>query len=350
MKTADWTGDGADDLAVVITNPQSDAATPETDLLIFDSNGERYDLAYRARAAGAVRILATEDINEDGKPDIVWVDTTCGASTCFDTVNVRSWDGKAWADWTDKTITMAYADITLDDSRDTSQGQEIQLMGGVYGSVGAGPQRSRTEIWGSVDGAPYRLVEKVYDRSNCLYHKVLDANEALQRYQEIGLVQAKEMYTEAVTNRNLTKCWEHDNELDELRSFSLFRLALISAYDGKPDEAAENVAQLQQGFPDSIFTQLGQAWLAAYQPSQDIAAACMAATQFATENPVSYESLSDYGYSNPTFQPEDLCPILNIDVPRRRQSSGTALGAASRARQRPLPLSRPARQSRRRQP
>ena len=145
---------------------------------------------------------------------------------------------------------------------------------------------------------------------------MLDANEALQRYQEIGLVQAKEMYTEAVTSTSLAKCWEHDNELDELRSFSLFRLALISAYEGKSDEAAENVAQLQQGFPDSIFTQLGQAWLAAYQPSGDIAAACMAATQFATENPVSYESLSDYGYANPTFRPEELCPVLNVDVPQ----------------------------------
>ena len=331
VKTADWTGDGADDLAAVIANPQSDASTPETDLLIFSSNGERYDLAYRARAAGAVRILADVDINGDGKPDIIWVDTTCGASTCFDTVNVRSWDGTTWADWTDKTITMAYADITLDDLRDTAQGQEIELVGGVYGSVGAGPQRGRTEIWGSVDGAPYTLVEKVYDRSNCLYHKVLDANEALQRYQEIGLVQTKEMYTEAVTNRNLAKCWEHDNELDELRSFSLFRLALISAYEGKPQEAAENINQLQQGFPDSIFTRSGQAWLAAYQPANDITAGCMAATQFATENPVSYESLSDYGYANPTFRAEELCPILNVDVPQSAAEAGTDGGAEATA-------------------
>ena len=52
VRTGDWTGDGADDLAVVIVNPQSDAAAPQTDLLIFDSNGEKYDLAFRARAAG----------------------------------------------------------------------------------------------------------------------------------------------------------------------------------------------------------------------------------------------------------------------------------------------------------
>ena len=114
------------------------------------------------------------------------------------------------------------------------------------------------------------MIEKVYDRSTCLYHKVLDANEALQRYQEIGLVQAKEMYTEAVTNKNLAACGERENELTELRSFSLFRLALVNAYAGDPDAAAENVTQLEQAYPDSIFTQLGQAWLGVYQSSGDI--------------------------------------------------------------------------------
>jgi hypothetical protein len=231
---------------------------------------------------------------------------------------------------------MAYADVTLEDLRDTAQGQELQLVGGVYGSVGAGPQRGRTEIWGSVDGAPYTLVERVYDRSNCLYHKVLDANEALARYQEIGLVQAKEMYTEAVTNRNLAKCWEHENELEELRSFSLFRLALISAYEGQPEAAAENVSQLEQAFPDSIYTQLGQAWLAGYGESNDIAAGCAAATQFATDNPLTFQSLSDYGYANPTFEAADLCPVLDIEVPQptpspdaEAASGETAEGAAS---------------------
>ena len=321
VETGDWTGDGADDLVVVLVDPKSDAANPQTDLLIFNSNGEKYDLAYRARAAGQVSILAAADINADDKPDVAWVDTTCGASTCFDTVNVRSWDGSTWRDWTNKTITMAYADIALEDARDTAQGQEIQLKGGDYGSVGAGPQRVRTEIWGSTDGAPYTLIEKVYDRSQCLYHKVLDANEALQRYQEIGLVQAREMYTEAVTNKNLTQCGQRDNEMEELRSFSLFRLALISAYEGQPDGAVENISQLQQAYPDAVFTKLGQAWLSGYQSSGDIATACSAATQFAKDNPESYTSLSDYGYANPTFDAADLCPVLAIDVPETAPAS-----------------------------
>ena len=294
-------------------NPHSDAATPETELLIFMSEGDAFTLSYQARPAGQVAMLAADDINLDGKPDLAWVDTTCGASTCFDTVIVRSWDGAAWADWTESTIVMAYAEVKLEDARDTAQGSEIVLTGGEYGSVGAGPQRARTEMWGSVEGAPYALLDKVYERSNCLYFKVLDAGEALTRYQEIGLVQAREMYTEAVTNRNLVKCGARAGELDELRSFSLFRLALIYAYEGDPALAAESVTQLQTAYPDSPFAGVAETWLAAYQSEGDMAAACAAVTTYAEANPAAVDALSDYGYANPTFTAADLCPVLDIE-------------------------------------
>ena len=338
VRLGDWTGDGVEDLALVLSDPASDTAQPVTDLLLF-TGGSPATLAYRARAAGEVRILATEDVNGDGKSDIVWVDTTCGASTCFDTVQVRSWDGSTWRDWTDGTLTMAYAEVKLDDIREAA-GQEIELVGGVYGSVGAGPQRARTEVWGSVDGAPYRLLDKVYERNDCLYFKVLDAGEALQRYRELGLTQAREMYTEAVTNEALAKCWQHTEELDELRSFSLFRLALIHAYEGDPDGAAESVAQLQQLYPESPYTQLGQAWLAGYQGNGDIAAACAAATQFATDNPATFETLSDYGYANPTFAAADLCPVLDIQpaaVPGATDESVAEPQSLRRRSSRPKP-------------
>ncbi|MFO7634776.1 MAG: LysM domain-containing protein [Caldilinea sp.] len=315
LRSGDWNGDDADDWAVVLQNPLSDSATPETELLVFMSGDDGYTLSYRARPAGQVSMLAASDINLDGQPDLVWVDTTCGASTCFDTVAVRSWDGAAWVDWSEQTIVMAYAEIKLDDVRDTGQGSEIVLQGGEYGSVGAGPQRTRTEVWGSVDGAPYRQLDIVYERSNCLYFKVLDANEALTRYQEIGLVQAREMYNEAVTNRNLVKCGQRSDELSELRSFSLFRLALIYAYEGDAELAAETVAQLQDAFPDSPYTSMAAAWLAAYASEGKLADACAAATAFAEENPETFTALSDYGYANPTFTAADLCPVLDIKTP-----------------------------------
>jgi len=313
VRRSDWNGDGVADWVIVLQNPLSDAALPETELLIFMSGEDGYTLSYQARPAGQVNLLAASDINLDGQPDLVWVDTTCGASTCFDAVIVRSWDGAEWADWSERAIVMAYAQIKLDELRDFAQGSEIVLQGGEYGSVGAGPQRSRTEVWGSIDGTPYQLLDTVYARSNCLYFKVLDANEALNRYQEIGLTQAREMYNEAVTSRSLVKCGQRSDELNELRSFSLFRLAVIHAYEGDAELAAETVAQLQDAFADSVYTPMATVWLDAYQTTGDPADACITATAYAEENPETYTSLSDYGYANPTFTAADLCPVLAID-------------------------------------
>ncbi len=319
VRRSDWSGDGAPDWVIVLQNPRSDAALPETELLVFMSDGSAsdgggYTLSYQARPAGQVGVLAASDINLDGQPDLVWVDTTCGASTCFDTVVVRSWDGAAWVDWAERTIVMAYAQIKLDELRDSGQGSEIVLQGGEYGSVGAGPQRSRTEVWGSIEGAPYRLLDTVYERSNCLYFKVLDANEALNRYQEIGLTQAREMYNEAVTSRTLVKCGQRSDELNELRSFSLFRLALIDAYAGDAELAAETVAQLQIAFPNSVYTPMATRWLATYTSTGDAAEACAVVTAYAEANPETFTALSDYGYANPTFTAADLCPVLEIEA------------------------------------
>jgi len=325
LRSEDWNGDRIDDYAVTIQNPLSAAVAPEMDLLVFMSGASGYALSYRARPAGQIDILAADDINEDGQTDLAWLDTTCGASTCFDTVVVRSWDGAQWNDWTSSTIVMAYADVVLDEARENGQGLEIVLAGGEYGSVGAGPQRSRTEVWGSIAGEPYTLLDKIYERTTCLYFKVIDAGEALMRYQEIGLVQAREMYIEAVTNRSLVPCGQRPGEMDELRSFSLFRLALVDAYAGEPDAAAERVTQLQQAYSDSIYAVLGQVWLDAYQAgSNNIAEACAAATAFAEQNPETYAAISDYGYANPTFTAADLCPVLPIQPATIPQSSAAA--------------------------
>lgn len=322
----DLNGDEVDDLVAVYLNPNADQVFVEGDLVIFNSGDSGYGLAYRARAAGEVRLLAVEDINADELVDVVWVDTTCGASTCFDTVNVRSWDGSSWADWTDGTITMAYAEISLQDSalRDATaestdtdadgnaQGQSIVLEGGIYGSVGAGPQRSRTEVWASVDGAPYALVEKSYSPSECLYHTVIDANRAFLDAPEIGFEAAALLYTKATSDASLIKCWVRNDELAELRSFSLFRLAVIAGYEGNSAGAADMINEIQASYAGSIYEEVGNVWLEAYETTGDAAAACAEVTAYAEENSAAWEILADYGYTNPSFEAADVCPILDI--------------------------------------
>lgn len=309
LVSGDWTGDGVDDLVVIYNDPTV-TAHPISDLLIFTGTPDGYELGYQARADAEVSLLDTRDINQDGQTDIVWTETTCGANTCFDTVNVRSWDGEQWAKWTANKITMAYADISINDETPDGQGDEIVLSGGIYGSVGAGPQRSRTEVWGSVDGAPYNLLDLTYDSSNCLYHEILDANEAFNRGLEDGFASAEELYTDAIGNEDLVQCWDRPNEVDELRSFAYYRLALISAYEGLPDVAGDMILALEATYPDSPYAGLGQAWLDAYSTDNDIATACQAAVDYATEHPEAVDVLADYGFANPGFEATDVCPIL----------------------------------------
>lgn len=321
IQSGDWTGDGAPDLLIIYANPDAETAIRQTDLIIFNSGPEGYAAGYRARAAGEVRPLALDDINLDRQPDVAWVDRTCGVSTCFDTVEVISWDGAQWRDWTQDSITMAYADIQLEDTTAAGQGQEIVMEGGIYGSVGAGPQRSRTEVWASIDGLPYSLLERTNAASDCLYHTVLDANEALRKGTADSFATAEELYTQAATSQELKACWTRNDELDELRSFSLFRLALTAAYQGMPEVAADVIDSLATTYPDSIYDQVGQAWLAVYEEENDLDAACTAANQFAADNPAAYEILADYGYANPSFTAGDVCPALDFET--------TSLGVGS---------------------
>jgi hypothetical protein len=314
VAVTDLSGDGVDDLVAVYQNPAENQIFVEGDLVIFNSTDDGYVLAYRARAAGEVRLITVDDINLDELPDVVWVDTTCGASTCFDTVNVRSWDGTTWGDWTDGTITMAYAEITIEDVSEVGLGDEIALEGGIYGSVGAGPQRSRTEVWASVEGDPYSLVEKAYSQTECLYHTVLDANRAFLDAPQNGFEAAIALYTQAVEDDALIKCWVRNDELAELRSFSLFRLALIAAYSDDSATAEAHIATLAEQFPGSIYDEVGQLWLESFTTSGDAALACEDVTAFAEEDSAAWEMLADYGYTNPSFEAIDVCPILDMSA------------------------------------
>ena len=317
---ADWTGDGMPDVAATYGFTQAADGVYRSDVALLNSgaeNGENgYSLGYQARAAGQVVLLATGDVNNDEQPDVAWIDTTCGASTCFNTVEIRSWDDGTWRDLTQGTITMAFADIALEDIDNRTPDQELTLVGGIHGSFGAGPQRETTEVWESVDGAPYALVSISYAESDCLYHTVLDANRAFVQSPGAGFERADTLYTEALTNDELGACWTRADEIAELRSFSLFRRALIAGYQGQPDAASAFIVDLSEAYPDGIYATVGRRWLDVYLNTRgDVIAACANVNDFAAENPLAYEILADYGYTNPTFRPQDVCPILDIEIP-----------------------------------
>jgi len=324
LVTQDLTGDGNDDLVLLYQNPDETLVQPAMDLLILNGSADGFTVGYQARAESEVTLLGEMDVNGDGKNDVAWVETTCGTDTCFDTVQIYSWNGSIWENWTEGKVTMANAETRLEDQNEAGQGLEIVLSGGEYGDAAAGPQRSRTEIWGSVDGAPYSLLEKSYAPSACLYHTVLDANAAFLAGATDNFAQAEALYTKAATDNTLVVCGAREDELPELQSFSLYRLALIAAYRGQTDVAADLINSIASTYPDSVYGAVGTTWLAAYTQSNAIDTACAAVTTYAEANPAATEILADYGYTNPSFSAADICPILEVAIPAPVASASIA--------------------------
>ena len=320
LVNTDLTSDNVDDAVLVFTNGEegdagsvtgrgSGTGADQQELVILDG-GEGHSLSYKIAATGTIDLLATEDVNADGQTDVVWTDTVCGTSSCFVTVHVRSWDGIEWRDWTKGTITMAGANVMLTPSDKPGRPNEIRLIGGQYAGTDAGPQRARLAVWTSTDGAPYALSSERAMPSLCLYHTIIDANHALSH--ELYLEKAQWLYTDAAENQNWQACGERSNELAELRSFALFRLALIAGYESKPELAEERVERLASTYERQIYAEVGVRWLAAYRQSGDAKTACEAANNFAAANPEVVNVLADYGYANPTFTAENVCPYLEF--------------------------------------
>ncbi len=310
VRKVDLTGDGQEELVVVLTSPTSDLRVPPGDLLVF--RPPDWSLIFQANAGGAVELLEAGDLNEDGQMDLVWQETSCGIHTCFGTIYIVSWTGTEFQNWMDGTLAMASIEVQLDDVNQGS-GREIIAHGGVINSLSAGPQRAWTETWASPDGGPYVRVSKVYDPSNCLYHTILDANQAFLQGRSDNFAQAVTLYRKALEDPSLIACWVRPNELEELRTFAAFRLAMAYAYQGDLTNAEAMVKDLQDAYPDAVYAQIADIWWTAYQPTQDMSAACAAVNAFVTgppARPEAYEMLADYGYANPTFTAEDVCPVL----------------------------------------
>ncbi len=293
--------------AVIVT--LHDPALPPPDgnglLLIYHSSANGYKLARQATGSGSVALLTATDLNADGKSDVVWTDTSCGAHTCFTTLYVDSWNGAAYADWIAGEPTIAAAEYRFQDIEPAGSGHEIIIYGGVIGSVGAGPQRAWTETYVSTNGTPYTLLKQEYDASSCLYHAILDANTVFGAWSANGFEPAITGYTDLINDQTLTACGAIADELTTLRDFARFRLVVALVGNGQQADVQTTLAQITTPAVRGV----ANAFYAAYRSSRSIIQACRDATAYARANPAAWQFLADWGYANPTFMAEDLCPL-----------------------------------------
>ena len=197
---------------------------------------------------------------------------------------------------------METADLTFEEGADGSR--LIILHGGSFGSAGAGPQRTRTEVY-VFDGASYELRETTFDPTDVLYFRILEA-DALFATGNIDL--AAGMYRDLVADEALVETGFHETERDELSAYALFRQALsILATDGNAGVALDVLAQARLDYPDAVNTGLALAFEDA--PDVGVAVACQAVREHIAANADAFQAVWEYGYANPAFDAERVCPF-----------------------------------------
>lgn len=310
VEEADLDHDGLLEWIIVIADPLSQTLSVPGDLLVVDREDTVFVMRYQASAQLAeapenVAILAAKDINADGKVELAYTTTSCGAHTCITAVHIVAWDGEAFVSLSPGKIEMEnpLSPARLE-NRDDDPALELVLYGGVISSVGAGPQRARTDIykWTGMDYVP---VETVYDESDLLYFKVLDANMALMAGD---YSQALALYQEVLVSSSL-RVWKGVQERDDLGAFSRFRLVLTYVLVHDESRAQAILEEMQSTQPEHIYNQLAQVFWDYYTKQGGVTAACQAVAEFAQEHLQAVEILNGYGYANPTFTASDICPI-----------------------------------------
>jgi LysM repeat protein len=294
------------DVVVAIVDPASQEPEVKGALLVYHANPEGgYTLARTINGKGLVTLLRADDINADGKSDLVWTDTTCGAAACFSTLFVESWDGTEYKPWITGDPTIANAEYAFQDVSAAGSGDEILIHGGVLEAPNAGPQRAWTETYASLNGAPYSLVSQTYDKSTCLYHAIQDANALLGAWATGGFDPVIAAYQAAISDPKLTACWTVKDEVSLLKDFARFKLLVGYVAGGQSSKAAAIAGQIGQ----PALKGAGEVFLKSYKASGSVIQACRDTTAYAVANPAAWQFLADWGPANPTFAPEDLCPL-----------------------------------------
>ncbi len=299
--------DGQGEFLITMVDPTAEYVTEiPGDLLVIDVDGEEYRLSYQAasdRVVSDPALLEVDDLNGDGHTELAFSSTSCGAHTCTTTVYIVGSGLGAYDDLVNGGIEMTFAEVSFTDW-DGDSVSELVMYGGIIGSVGAGPQRPRTEVY-RWDGRTYALVETIYDPSNYLYFKVLDANQALLK-GDYGT--AAKLYQQAIENPNL-EAWMGEYEREDLTAFSRYRLSLTYLVIGDADAAKAVRDEMLKEQPDHIYAEVVTALWDAYLRDGDLRSACDEVRGFASEHPATADVLANYGYANPTFTTEEVCPI-----------------------------------------
>jgi hypothetical protein len=315
--SGDVNGDGFPDLAISVVNPASTAQPQSGELLVFTCTDGAYRLGYTLEStgtSGAPAIQSIEDLNADGKAEIVTGLQTCGAHTCFTAVQVLGWTGDGFQNrLIGRTDDLPYPRVQI--NLVTEGGiAEIVIQGGMIASVGAGPQRMETRTWTyDQPSGNWTLARDELAPSNYRIHVLQDADASLHKGD---VAQALVVYNWVLSDQPpLQDYQDPSNEKLNLGAYAAYKIAAIHLKNAESEPAQQILNQMERSYPEGTgqhaFVEMALAYQLALGAARDVKAACDAVTQYGQAHQAQVlDPLGPvvFGYANKSFGPQDLCP------------------------------------------
>ncbi len=308
----DLTGDDRAEIIVALWHA-GETVAPAGDLLIFGQQDGSYVLLYQEGydpSGLAVRLLQVLDANGDGRRDVIYTLGTCGAHTCFDFLEVLSWQGTAFASLMGGRLGMPYPTYAVTPGR-------IDAESGRVASVGAEPQRDYSEVW-EWNGSVFTVTQQIWVPPVYRYHALLDGDYALSAEDYPAAVAAYER----VIGDDALQEWgavsgvvDPGVERKQLAAFARWRLVLVQLQAGNPGSAQVAYDQLQTEHPAGAIghdvAALAEVFWSAYAVDGSVVDGCLALFAAAKEDTSVHDFFNvNYGYANPRWEAVDICPFV----------------------------------------
>lgn len=254
-------------------------------------------------------LLMVDDINADGLLEVVVEQTSCGAHTCFTGIIIGQWDGHRWHSLAADPVMQSYTDYTLVDHNDDGL-LDIVMHGGMYGSVGAGLQRPRTQVFAWREGA-YRLIEDTPDPDDHPYYQMLDANTALANEEwdtALNLALAVVNYPGVYEDEG----WLTPDAWARIVGYATLEAMFVYAQQGDVEAMRQVHASLMlrsysapnDPYPDAVWRALE-----VYEATSDPLAVCIAAEEFIAARAEDALFFEWYGYGTERLTVDRICPL-----------------------------------------
>jgi len=308
----DLTGDGNAEIVVALRDINAETVFPPGDLLVFGCQSGAYTLLHQEgyESHGTmIQLLQLIDANLDGRQDIAYIRSSCGAHTCYDGLEILGWNGAIFASLMGGALDMPYPTYTVTPGR-------IEAQSGGIGSVGAEPQRGYTEIW-EWNGSVLTVTQQIWAPPVYRYHALIDGDRALL---SDDYATASAAYERVISDDALQEWGAVSGMVDpaeeraQLTAFARWRLLLTHLRAGDTASAQSEYNRLQADYPAGAtghaVAALAEIFWTAYQAEGHIADGCaelIAAARVDTSVQDFFNA--NYGYANPQWEPADLCPF-----------------------------------------